>query len=29
VKRDNDAVIEVARFLEGKLMINTARKFLS
>ncbi|MDE3248876.1 MAG: hypothetical protein KGO82_09465 [Bacteroidota bacterium] len=28
-RRDNDAVIEVARFLETKLMINTARKYLS
>ena len=29
VKRDNDAVVEVAKFLEGKLLINTARKYMS
>lgn len=28
-RRDNDAVVEVAQFLETKLMINTARKYLS
>ncbi|HLX92252.1 MAG TPA: DUF3630 family protein [Puia sp.] len=29
VRKDNDAVVEVAKFLETKLMINTAKKFLS
>jgi len=29
VKKENEAVIEVAQFLESKLLINTARKFLS
>jgi uncharacterized membrane-anchored protein len=28
-RKDNDAVVEVAKFLETKLMINTARKFMS
>jgi hypothetical protein len=28
-RRDNDAVVEVAQFLETKLMINTAKKYLS
>lgn len=29
VRRDNEAVVEVARFLEGKLLINTAKRFMS
>ena len=28
-RKDNDAVVEVAHFLETKLMINTARKYMS
>ncbi len=28
-RKDNDAVVEVAQFLETKLMINTAKKYLS
>ena len=28
-RKDNDAVVEVAQFLETKLMINTARKYMS
>ncbi len=28
-RKDNDAVVEVASFLETKLMINTAKKYLS
>ena len=29
VKKENEAVIEVAQFLESKLLINTTRKFMS
>lgn len=28
-RKDNDAVIEVAKFLETKLLVNSARKYLS
>lgn len=28
-RKDNDAVVEVAQFLETKLMINTAKRYLS
>lgn len=28
-KKENDAVIEVAQFLESKLLVNTAKKYLS
>jgi hypothetical protein len=28
-RKDNDAVVEVAQFLETKLMINTAKKYMS
>lgn len=28
-RRDNDAVVEVARFLESKLMVNSTRKAMS
>ena len=28
-RKDNDAVVEVAKFLESKLMINAARKYMS
>ncbi len=28
-EKDNDTVVEVAQFLETKLMINTAKKYLS
>ena len=29
VRKDNDAVIEVARFLENKLLIHSAKKYFS
>src|SRR6201992_3018051 len=29
LRKDNDAVVEVAKFLETKLMINTARRYMS
>ena len=29
VRKENDAVVEVARFLETKLMIHSAKKYLS
>ena len=29
VRRDNDAVIEVAKFLESKLMIHSSKKYMS
>jgi len=28
-RKDNDAVVEVAKFLESKLLINTARRYMS
>lgn len=28
-RKDNDAVVEVAKFLEGKLLINTAKRYMS
>ncbi|MDX1937694.1 MAG: DUF3630 family protein [Flavihumibacter sp.] len=28
-RKENDAVVEVARYLETKLLINTAKRFLS
>lgn len=28
-RKDNDAVVEVARFLENKLMIHSAKRFMS
>jgi hypothetical protein len=28
-RKDNDAVVEVAQFLETKLMVNTAKRYLS
>jgi hypothetical protein len=28
-RKDNDAVVEVARFLEGKLFIHSAKKYMS
>jgi hypothetical protein len=28
-RKDNDAVVEVAKFLESKLMINTAKRYMA
>jgi hypothetical protein len=28
-RKDNDAVVEVAKFLESKLLINTAKRYMS
>lgn len=28
-RKDNDAVIEVAKFLEGKLLVNQAKRYVS
>jgi hypothetical protein len=28
-RKDNDAVIEVAKFLEGKLLVNHAKRYIS
>ena len=28
-RKDNDAVVEIAKFLEDKLQVNTSRKYLS
>ncbi|MFM2361657.1 MAG: DUF3630 family protein [Sphingobacteriales bacterium] len=29
VRKENDAVVEVARYLETKLLVNTAKRYLS
>lgn len=29
VRKENDAVVEVAKFLENKLLVNSAKKYLS